>query len=59
MQIGKLKKKLLKFESKDGNVVFTKEVSGVQPIFMMHKAVKSVENERPTLQRQIRLKISD
>lgn len=39
------KGKLLRFRNKKGKWVSTKEVAGVRPIFMMTKAVSSINNE--------------
>lgn len=50
-------KQAMKFLAKNGKAVFAKEVKGVRPVFMMRKAVKSVEFDRKELQRQIRINL--
>lgn len=40
-----------------GKMIFAKKTKGVMPVFMMTKAVKSVQFDREYLQRQIRLRL--
>jgi len=51
------KGKVMKFRKSWYGIRFAAGVQGVRPVFMMTKAVKSVENERVTLQRQIRIRL--
>lgn len=49
--------KKLKFRKAWHGIKFASSVKGVKPIFMMAKAVKSVENEKEKIQREIRIKL--
>jgi len=47
----------LKFVTKQGKWVTTKQVEGVYPVFAMTKAVKYIEFNRARIQREIRLEL--
>lgn len=50
-------KRYMKFRKPWKGKLFMKEVKGVQPVWMMQKAVKSVEQQKENLQKKIRLKL--
>ena len=52
----KTKGGVLKFRKAWHGIKFATSVSGVKPVFMKARAEKSIENERNSLQREIRLK---
>ena len=50
------KKEFMKWRSKITNkMIFAKQTQGVRPVFMMTTAISSVEHDKDSLQRQIRL----